>query len=115
MDTKQVKVSSIITSSLQNEYMDQLRDSTGYVKEIKFHGNKLQTALEKDVEVLNDFYDADEQCVVSLTRNYEQLIKSIASMTPDDVVTANQLLQLFNNDKEGFLERNSITLKQLQK
>lgn len=107
-------INMIVASMLMLEYTDQLRGTDVFRHGIKYHASSLEKELEKLVNAdTAKLYQQNETTMVNLNRNMQTMIHRLASLRPDEMVLASQLLDEFFKDREGFAQRNPVMFHHL--
>lgn len=104
----------IITSVLMQDYLEQLKTTTAYKQQLKYHAKGLSDEVEKILDKeLSRIWSMDEQMTVNLMRNFESLVNEISVLTPDELLALNHLVKAFKADKAGFIKNNHIMLVEI--
>lgn len=93
--------------SITQELNEGLKGTTGYRHKIKQHSKILEKELDKFLDVeLSRIWSADEEIMLNILRNKEQLFETLSELAlkanADDFLFANQLIQMYLNNKEEF-------------
>jgi hypothetical protein len=104
----------VLLSDLMIDYMDQIKDTPKYRNRIKLNCTELSADLEKVlITDLPKLYEQDELITVNCMREMKDLIENISSCAPDDLLAIGQLIKSYKENKEVFLDKHQITLREL--
>lgn len=108
------RLNLIIGCSLVIEYLDQLKHTQVYRQGIKHHAKGLSEELEKLLKTdLSKVYSQDEDICVALMKEFENIVKHISTVRPDELMLISQLITAYKQDPEGFNKRNDIVIDKL--
>lgn len=93
-------VTMILTTTIFNESLDELKDSVFYKRELKFAGNQFETQITKFCNrYVDDFWDADEKASSDLTQSIRNIAKHLASLKPSEIMTFEEQLKKENENR----------------
>lgn len=105
---------TVICAELLSNYLEDLKETSVYRHQIKRDVITLSAELEKVLKIeLPKIFDIDEMFTVNLMREFKSLVENIASSSADDLILYSQVINKIKEDKEAFLDKFEINLKEL--
>jgi len=109
-----IYANTVICTELLSNYLEDLKDTPVYRQQIKHLSCNLSNELEKMLKIeLPKVFEVDEQFTVNLMRDYKGLVENLTSASADDLIVISQLIKSYKEDKDKFLDKFEITLKQI--
>ena len=105
---------TVICAELLSNYLEDLKETPVYRQQIKNLSSNLSNELEKMLKTeLPKIFQVDEMFTVNVMREYKDVVENLTSASADDLIVIGQLIKAYKSDKDAFLDKFEITLKQI--